>query len=74
MEYATRNYHQLQLNFSKVKSRIGCRFLAHVGYAVIMHDDTVIMHDDVVIMHDDASFYFIYKFTFSYLPLMSNLF
>ena len=45
---------QLQLNFSKVKSRNGCRFLAHVGYAVIMHDDAVIMHDDVVIMHDDA--------------------
>ena len=39
----------------------------HVGYAVIMHDDAVIMHDD-------AGFYFIYKFTFSYLPLMSNLF
>ena len=51
---------QLQLNFSKVKTKIGCRFLAHVGY--------------VVIMHDDAGFYFIYKFTFSYLPLMSNLF
>ena len=33
----------------------------HVGYAVIMHDDAVIMHDD-------AGFYFIYKFTFSYLP------
>ena len=45
---------QLQLNFSKVKSRIGCRFVAHVGYAVIMHDD--------------VGFYFIYKFTFSYLP------
>ena len=42
--------------------------------AVIMHDDAVIMHDDAVIMHDDAGFYFIYKFTFSYLSWMSNLF
>ena len=37
---------------SKIKNWVP--FPCHVGYAVIMHDD--------------AGFYFIYKFTFSYLP------